>query len=76
MYRCERASVYLLFLVLGIGAGLIGGAEFVRRLYNGNFSSFQIAPNLSILCTVSLNQKELSSSGDGCCSVDSRGKTP
>ena len=41
MYRCEgKASVYLLFLVLGIGAGLIGGAEFMRRLYNGNFQFF------------------------------------
>lgn len=41
MYRCEgKASVYLLFLVLGIGAGLIGGAEFMRRLYKGNFQFF------------------------------------
>ncbi|HON09580.1 MAG TPA: trypsin-like peptidase domain-containing protein [Chitinispirillaceae bacterium] len=37
MYRCEgKTSVYLLFLVLGIGAGLIGGAEFMRRLYSGS----------------------------------------
>ncbi|NLG17470.1 MAG: trypsin-like serine protease [Fibrobacter sp.] len=32
----EKTSVYFLFLILGIGAGLIAGGEFMRRIYNGD----------------------------------------
>lgn len=33
-----KTVIYLLFLVLGIAAGLIAGGEFMRRLYNGELS--------------------------------------
>lgn len=37
MRRVEgKTSVYFLFLILGIGAGLIAGGEFMRRIYNGD----------------------------------------
>lgn len=32
-----KSVIYLLFLVLGIAAGLIAGGEFMRRLYSGEF---------------------------------------
>ena len=34
-----KIAVYLLFLVLGIGFGLIAGGEFMRRLSNGQFNN-------------------------------------
>lgn len=34
-----KTVVYLLFLVLGIGFGLIAGGEFMRRLSSGQFNS-------------------------------------
>ncbi len=34
-----KTAVYLLFLVLGIGFGLIAGGEFMRRLSSGQFNS-------------------------------------
>ncbi len=35
-----KTAVYLLFLVLGIGFGLITGGEFMRRLADGQFNKF------------------------------------
>lgn len=34
-----KTAVYLLFLVLGIGFGLIAGGEFMRRLSSGQFNN-------------------------------------
>ena len=36
--RDGKTSIYLLFLVLGIGFGMIAGGEFMRRISMGQFS--------------------------------------
>ena len=35
-----RIGIYLLFLILGIGFGLVGGGEFMRRLLSGELGSW------------------------------------
>lgn len=59
-----KTVIYLLFLVLGIAAGLIAGGEFMRRLYNGEFSHlFGIGQDTTVVEHSSTAQASASEQG-------------